>query len=137
MSKGAAWYDRELAARRDRLASERARMAETGMSPYDEMTKQVEQETGTDSKTWSMLDDRWERVVWLTRDLLGLAQDKHVLSVTRPHQTVCKYGHDLTDPKNVYKYTRPDGYVDHKCRTCQRRRIAEHRNGSSTQQAAA
>lgn len=82
MSKGAAWYDRELAARRDRLASERARMAETGMSPYDEMTKQVEQETGTDSRTWAVLDDRWERVVWLTRDMLGLPHDLQVLRVT-------------------------------------------------------
>ena len=111
-----------------RLERERARMARVGMSPYSEMTRRVEQETGTDSKTWSMLDQRWERVVYLTRALIGIPQDvRMTLRETRPRQTHCKYGHDLTDPSNVYRFARPDGYMDRKCRTCQRERLAKHR----------
>lgn len=34
----------------------------------------------------------------------------------------CKYGHSLTDPKNVRVYTEPDGTVRRDCRACGLRR---------------
>jgi len=42
------------------------------LTPYEKMTQQVERETGSDSATWSMYDKRWDRVCWLTRELLGI-----------------------------------------------------------------
>ena len=44
----------------------------TALTPYERMTKQVERESDSDSTEWSVFDERWDRVCWLTRDLLGI-----------------------------------------------------------------
>jgi hypothetical protein len=46
------------------------------MSPHEEMTIKVEGETGTKSETWNMIDERWNRVTYLTKALLGIRDDK-------------------------------------------------------------
>lgn len=113
------------------VAASRARLAERGMSPYDEMTLRVEQETGTKSETWNVIDERWERVVFLTRLSLGIPQDFRPRWETKPRQSTCKYGHSLEDPENVYIYIRSGGYNDRRCRTCHRLRLAASRASKS------
>lgn len=58
------------------LERDRARLAKAGMSPHEEMTIKVEGETGTKSETWNMIDERWNRVTYLTKALLGIRDDK-------------------------------------------------------------
>lgn len=42
---------------------------------YDDMRRRVEAETGTDSATWTMLDARWDRVCYLTRERLDIPHE--------------------------------------------------------------
>lgn len=45
-------------------------------SPYEQMTRRVEGETGTTADSWAVFDARWERVCWLTRESLGIPHEK-------------------------------------------------------------
>lgn len=70
----------ESARARLRESKEQARIeahqvAHGVVTPYDAMTLQVEQETGTKSDTWNMIDERWNRVCFLTRAYLGIPHD--------------------------------------------------------------
>ncbi len=51
------------------------KVAHGEVTPYDAMTRMVEEETGTLSSTWNMIDKRWDRVVYLTRALLGIPHE--------------------------------------------------------------
>jgi hypothetical protein len=42
----------------------------------------------------------------------------HAQTMVRTRKATCVAGHDMTDPKVVREYVRPDGRVEHVCRLC-------------------